>query len=120
MSYPTLIYAVFDARSVAASVKYLGEYHARGEAERALAMCKLGYLVDFAVAGATFLVLVLTARMVAESIVHDPAVAGLMILYGGALIIHALVGTSNAILVTLGRFPVVAAIDLGAPFFGWY
>lgn len=116
MSYPSLIYSVFDARSVAASVKFLGEYHARGEAEQALAMCKLGYLVDFAVAGVTFLVLVLTARMIAENIVHDPAVAGLMVLYGGALIIHALVGTSNAILITLGRFPVIASIEVGSTF----
>ena len=113
MSYPSLVYTVFDARSVAASVKYLGEYHARGEADRALAMCKLGYIVDCAVACVTFLVLLLTARMVAENVVHDPAVAGLMILYGGALILRALVGTSNAVLVTLGRFPVLASIEMG-------
>ncbi|MPZ76996.1 MAG: oligosaccharide flippase family protein [Deltaproteobacteria bacterium] len=112
MTYPGLVYAVFDARSVAASVKYLGEYHARGEADRALAMCGLGYAVDLAVACLTFLVLVFTARLAAESIVHDPAVAGLMILYGAALIPRALVGTSNAILATLGRFPFIASIEI--------
>jgi O-antigen/teichoic acid export membrane protein len=111
MAYSGLVYGVFDARSMTASVKYLGEYHARGEHERALAMCKLGYAVDLAVACLTFLVLVLTAHLAAQSIVHDPVVAGLMILYGAALIPRALVGTSSAIFATLGRFPFIAAIE---------
>jgi len=112
MTYPNLVHGFFDARSVSASVKYLGEYHARGEHDRALAMCGLGYAVDLAVACLTFLVLVLTARLAAEYIVHDPAVAGLMVIYGAALVPRALVGTSNAILITLGRFPIIAAIDM--------
>jgi len=112
MTYPGLVYGFFDARSVSASVKYLGEYHARGEHDRALAMCGLGYAVDLAVACLTFLVLVLTARLAAESIVHDPAVAGLMVIYGAALVPRALVGTSNAILATLGHFPFIASIEI--------
>lgn len=117
MSYPSLIYAVFDARSVAASVRYLGEYHARGERDRALAMCQLGYLVDFAVAGVTFVVLWYTAPLAAEHIVQEPTVASLMILYGGALVVRALMGTSSAILITLGRFSAAASIDVGITFF---
>lgn len=114
MTYPSLVYAFFDARSVSASVKYLNEYHARGERDRALAMCQLGYTVDLAVACLTFVVLMLTARWAARSIAHDPALAGLMVLYGAALIPRALVGTSDAILVTLGRFSVIASIEMAA------
>src|SRR5574342_174913 len=47
MNYPSLVYTFFDARSVEASVKYLNEFHAGGEPNRVLAMCKLGYVVDF-------------------------------------------------------------------------
>lgn len=112
MTYPNLVNGVFDARSVSTSVKYLGEYHALGQRDCALAMCKLGYVVDLSVACLTFLALLLTARFAAQSIVHDPAVAGLMILYGAAFIPRALVGTSNAILTTLGRFPFIAAIEI--------
>ena len=112
MIYPSLIYGFFDARSVATLVKYLGEYHALGERDRALAMCKLGYVVDLSIASLTFLVLVLTARLAAQSIVHDRAVASLMILYGAALLPRALVGTSNAVLATLGHFPFIAAIEI--------
>jgi O-antigen/teichoic acid export membrane protein len=171
MTYPNVVHAFFDARSADASVKYLAEYHGQGERDRALAMCKLGYAVDlaiacvaflvlaftagfaaqsiahhptiaglmvfyvaaliprsivgisstrlgalgrfpFSVACLTFLVLVFTARLAAESIAHDPAIAGLMILYGAALIPRALVGTSNAILKTLGKFPLIAWIEI--------
>lgn len=116
MTYPSLVHGFFDARSVSASVKYLGEYQARGEHNRALAMCKLGYAVDLAVACLTFLVLVLTARWAAQSIAHNPAVADLMILYGAALIPRALVGTSNAVMATLGRFSFIASIEIGITF----
>ncbi|MGH7794177.1 MAG: lipopolysaccharide biosynthesis protein [Candidatus Binatia bacterium] len=112
MSYPSLIHGFFDARSVSVSVKYLGEYHARGEHDRARAMCKLSYGVDLAIACLTFLVLVLTAHWAAQSIAHNPAVAGLMVLCGAALIPQALVGTSNAVLATFGRFPVIAFIEI--------
>jgi O-antigen/teichoic acid export membrane protein len=112
MTYPNLVYGFFDARSVTASMKYLGEYHAVGQRDQALAICKLGYAVDLAIACLTFLVLVLTARLAAQSIVHDPVVAGLMVLYGAALIPRALVGTSNAILATLGHFPFIATIEI--------
>jgi O-antigen/teichoic acid export membrane protein len=114
MTYPSLVYGFFDARSLSASVKYLNEYHARGEHDRALAMCQLGYAVDLAVASLTFVVLMLTAHWAARNIAHDPAVAGLMVLYGAALVPRALVGTSNAILVTLGRFPLIASIETAA------
>ena len=112
MTYPSLVYGFFDARSVSASVKFLGEYHARGDHDRALAMCKLGYSVDLAIACLTFLVLVLSADWAARSIAHNPAVAGLMILYGAALIPRALAGTSNAVLATFGRFPLIAFLEL--------
>jgi O-antigen/teichoic acid export membrane protein len=114
MTYPSLVYGFFDARSLSASVKYLNEYHARGEHDRALAMCQLGYAVDMAVACLTLLVLLFTAHWAARNIAHDPAVAGLMVLYGAALVPRALVGTSNAILVTLGRFPLIASIETAA------
>ena len=112
LSYPTFVYAFFDARSSEASVKYLSEYHGRGEHEGALAMCRIGYVVDLGVACVTFLILALTARFAAQGIVQDPAVGGLMVLYGAALIPRALVGTSNAIFITLGRFPFNASIDV--------
>jgi len=112
MGYISLVYSIFDARSSEASVKYLGKYHALGEREHALAMCKLSYCVDLVIACLIFFFLLLTADVAAKHIVHDTATAGLIIIYGAALIPRALMTTSNGVLVTLGRFPLIAGIEV--------
>src|SRR5712692_4268608 len=61
MSYPNVVYTFFDARSIEASVKFLSEFHGRNEREHVLAICKLGYAVDFAIASMSVLVVVISA-----------------------------------------------------------
>jgi O-antigen/teichoic acid export membrane protein/ubiquinone/menaquinone biosynthesis C-methylase UbiE len=111
MSVPSLVYTFFDARSAEASVKFLSEFDARGERERALAMCKVGYMVDFTIAMMAFLVILLLSPWAAKSIVKRPEMGWLIILYGSAFLPRALTGTSYAVLATLGRFPTIALID---------
>jgi O-antigen/teichoic acid export membrane protein len=111
MSVPSLVYTFFDARSAEASVKFLSEFDARGERERALAMCKVGYTVDFTIAMVAFLVILLLSPWAAKSIVKRPEMGWLIILYGSAFLPRALTGTSYAVLATLGRFPSIALID---------
>jgi len=112
MSYPNLVYTFFDARSSEASVKFLSEFHTRGERERAWAMCQLGYMVDFAIAALAFVVVLLSAPWAARTIAHHPEMVGLIIVYTIAFIPRALAGTSYATLATLGRFPLIAWIDV--------
>src|SRR5215510_14534197 len=50
MSYPNLLFAFFDARSVEVSMLYLAEFHVRQERDCLLAMCKIGYTVDVMIA----------------------------------------------------------------------
>jgi O-antigen/teichoic acid export membrane protein len=130
MSYPSLLHAFLDTRSAEASVKYLSEFAANGERERILAMCKLGYVVDLATAGLMFLTVFLTGQWAADRIAHRPEASGLLIVYAAAFLPRALVGTSYAVLVTLGRFPLIALLDilttivrvslvLGAVLSGW-
>jgi O-antigen/teichoic acid export membrane protein len=76
-------------------------------------MCKLGYLVDLTVAGLALLVVLLTATFGARNFVHNTATTDLIIIYAVALVPHALAGTSNAVLTTLGYFPTIAAIEIG-------
>lgn len=113
MTYPSLMLSIFDARSSQASVRYLGEYHTCGRRESALAMCKLGYLVDLAVAGLALSVVMLTASFGARNFVQDAATTELIIIYAAALVPHALAGTSNAVLTTLGYFSIIAAVEIG-------
>ena len=111
MSYPDLVYTFFDARSSDASVKYLGEFHARGERERAVAMCKVGYLVDLAMVVTAFVVVLATASWAARNIAHCPDSAWLVLVFSAALVPRAFVGTSYAVLVTLGHFSLIALLD---------
>ncbi len=112
MSYPALIYTFFDARSAEASVKYLSEFHARGEWERAIAMCKLGYVVDLAIALLAFMVVIITAPWAAEKIAHHPEMAWLVVIYAAALVPRAFTGTSQAVLTSLGYFNVIACVSI--------
>jgi len=111
MSYPALVYTFFDARSAEASVKYLSEFHAAGDRESALAMCQLGYIIDLAIATLAFLLVLVTASWAAQAVAHQPESAGLIVVYAAAFIPQALVGTSQAVITTLGKFPLRAGID---------
>ena len=112
MSVPSIVYTFFDARSAEASVKFLSEFDAKGERERALAMCKAGYAVDFVIAGMALLVVLLLAPWAAKSVVKRPETGWLIILYGSAFLPRALTGTSYAVLATLGRFPTIAFVNM--------
>mgnify|MGYP001791521520 CR=1 FL=1 len=102
MSYPGLVFTFFDTRSSEASVKYLSEFHTQGNREGALAICKLGYIIDFAIGFIAFLVILLTANWSAREIVHRPEVSGLIVIYAAVFIPRGLIGTSRAVLTSLG------------------
>jgi len=111
MSIPSLLHTFFDARSVEVSVKYLSEFDTKGERERALAICKLGYTVDLAIAFLTFFVVLVTAGWAASRIVRRSEMAILIIIYAAAFLLKAFVGTSYAIMASLGRFLLIATIE---------
>jgi O-antigen/teichoic acid export membrane protein len=111
MSYPNLLFSVLDAKSAQASVKYLGEFSARNESERAVAMCKLGYAMDMGIALLSFLLVIATAWWAEERIVHTPGVAWLMILFAASFLPRSLASTSRAVLTTLGRFSLLACVE---------
>ncbi|MBI3920261.1 MAG: lipopolysaccharide biosynthesis protein [Armatimonadetes bacterium] len=111
MSYPGLVYTVFDARSSDASVKYLSEFHARGEKDRAAAMCMVGYMTDFAIVCLALMVVMATAPWAAHHVAHQPQSTHLILLYAAAFVPRALAGTSNAVLVTLGNFNTIALLS---------
>ena len=112
MTYPNLVYAVLDARTSEAAVRYLADFDARGETGRALAMCRLCLVVDVAVAFAAFGLVGASAGWAARTLVHVPDAAGLVLLYGAASLPRAFVGTAVGVASTLGRFGAIGRIDL--------
>lgn len=110
MSLPRLVYAFFDARSSQASTKYLSEFHVRKESEQAVAMCQLGYAVDFTIASCSLVVTLFLSSWAANHIVHRPELSWLIILYSVGFLPGALKGTSDAVLTTLEKFHLLAKI----------
>src|SRR5215467_51452 len=94
MSYPNIVYTFFDARSTEASVKFLSEFHADDERDRVLAICKLGYAVDFGIALMALLLVVVSAHWAARNVASRPEAAWLIIVYTLAFIPRAMAGTS--------------------------
>ena len=112
MSVPSLVYTFFDARSAEASVKFLSEFDARGEWEKAVAMCRLGYLIDFIIAALAFLGVLAITPWASRSIVHRPELAWLLVLYASAFVFRSPQGTSSAVLAVHRRFPTIAFIQI--------
>jgi O-antigen/teichoic acid export membrane protein len=114
MSYPSLIYTFFDAKSSDAAVKYIGQHHAESNREGALAICKLGYAVDFGIALLSFLAVAASAGWGARNVVHREAEAGLLTLYAASFLLQSLTGASYAVLTTLGRFTLIARLNIAS------
>lgn len=112
LAYPNLVHAFFDSRSSEATVKYLGEFRARGEDARALATVKLGYAIDLVIVVAAFATVAWTADFAAARIVHRPEMEALVLVAAAGLLPRALVGTSRGALMALGRFSTVAGLDV--------
>ena len=108
MTYPAVLFSFLDAKSGAASIKYISEFEVQGNTLMSLAMCKLGYIVDLTIAVITLGLVAATAWWAEEHIVRFPGVIGLMIMYATAFIPWALAGTSKSVLSVLGRFHVIA------------
>lgn len=111
---PGLVYTFFDARSGDASVKFLGEFESRSERARALAMCKVGFFVDLAVGIASLIVIAGASGWIEAHVVKSPDTRVLLVLYASSLVVRSFAGTSEAILLTLGRIPRLGRIRIAA------
>jgi O-antigen/teichoic acid export membrane protein len=107
IAVPSVVATIFDARAADAGIRYLGEFSAAGDARRASAFAKLGYLLDVGASSLALVVVAIIAPWAAAHIAHAD-VAGLMTLASAALVLRAPAVTSEAVLVTLERYPTLA------------
>jgi O-antigen/teichoic acid export membrane protein len=112
IAYPNLWWGLLDAKAKEAAVRYVGEFHARGDAVQALAICKVSYGIDAACSLAACGFVLATLPWAGRFVPLQEA-PWLMALYACGSIPFALVGTSRAALGVLGRFDVLAATDVG-------
>jgi O-antigen/teichoic acid export membrane protein len=107
IAVPSVVATIFDARAADAGIRYLGEFSAAGDARRANAFAKLGYLLDVGASSFALVVVAIIAPWAAAHIAHAD-VTGLMVLASAALVLRAPAVTSEAVLVTLERYPALA------------
>jgi O-antigen/teichoic acid export membrane protein len=112
MSYPSLLLSFADARASEVSMRYLGEFARTGQTKRALAVCRLGYLLDAGITLAGVGAVIATAGWAERSIVKTPNVAPLILIYAISLVPQSLAGTSYAVLSTLDRIRLGAVLTI--------
>ncbi|MBI4872205.1 MAG: oligosaccharide flippase family protein [Candidatus Riflebacteria bacterium] len=111
-SFPDAVFCVLDARSNAATVRYLTQFQTSGEPARARAMCKLGYCLDVSIALCSVGVVALASGWAETHLVHSGGAASLMLVYAAGFVPRALVGTSGAVLVARGKFQLSAGLEV--------
>lgn len=102
--YVTMVNLFVDFRVWETVVKYLTEFWARQEREKALGIVKLSYSIDFITGVLAFSLTVITSGSAATYILREPEAAGLVSLFALTLIISTVDGTSQAILRVFDKF----------------
>jgi O-antigen/teichoic acid export membrane protein len=109
MAYPSVVGAFFAAKTSPITLRYAAGFLARGRPNEVLAVCKLGYGVDFALAsGASGIVA--TVALVSGSLPGASKHAGLVAAFALARPFISFRNTSLTILSVLRRFAVASVL----------
>jgi O-antigen/teichoic acid export membrane protein len=111
LSYPALIFTLFDPKASEGVVKYLGQFMATGDRRKALTVPKLAYGVDAGLALLGFAVTAASASLAANHLLDTTAYAQLLVLVAASQMLSAPSDTSRAVLTTFGRFSAVASVQ---------
>ncbi len=111
--FASTVNRLFSFRMGELVVKYAGEFLALGEKGRAAAVIKAAALAETLTSAAAYALLVVTAPLAAQFIIKDPAVTGLIVFYGAALLANFVTETATAALQIGGHFRSLAALNLG-------
>ena len=104
LAYPEAVQLFLGFRTREAVTKYLGGFLARGEMDEAAAVVKLLWIVDLCVVSLAFVIVFVTAPVVAPYLTDDPSSVELMRVYGVAMLFGGLDDTAGSILRVFDRF----------------
>lgn len=107
-AYPMLLWSVTSAKAVSITTRYLSTFRSTGDRAGMSAICRFGYLLDFAMALLAFVIVVVTGGLVATRIYRIPDIYGLMVVLAASFPIYSLAGTSEAVLTSYSRFGFLA------------
>jgi O-antigen/teichoic acid export membrane protein len=104
LAYPALVLGIIQTRTQDPAIRWLGQFHARDERDKARAFVKLCYLVDGGIAVVALAVVFATRNWAAGSVVGDDGTAALLMVYAAGLVVQSPQVTTRAVLSTLERF----------------
>ncbi len=111
-AFPEAVQQVLDCRTGETMVKYLGEFVALDDRERAGALVRLIWLVDAAAGLVATAIVLATASLAARYVVHDPAVAWLIAIYAISQFVGTLDSASGSVVRVFDRFGVASVMGI--------
>jgi O-antigen/teichoic acid export membrane protein len=111
IAYIAMMNQFFDVRVWETAVRYIGSYWENGETEKTLAMIKLSYLLDVGSGAVSFLIAIVTAKLVSTYVIHSPEAYIYIWIYAFGLFVETAKLTSDAILRVFEKYKNIAVIN---------
>lgn len=111
-AFPEAVQQILDCRTRETIVKYLGEFVALDQKERAGALVRLVWAVDAGSGLIAMLIVIATASVAAQYVIHDAAAAGLVTVYGISQFVGTLDSATGSVLRVFDRFQVASALGI--------
>ena len=108
--YPEMVQQILDCRTRETIIRYLGEFVALNQRDRAASVVRLVWMVDAAAGMLAMAVVFPTIPLAARFIAHDPSVAVPMALYVVAQFAGTVDSASGPVLRVFGRFKTASAM----------
>jgi O-antigen/teichoic acid export membrane protein len=114
VSFASLLFLLFDARSRETAVRFIGAFRARNADDRIGVYCRFSYVLDLVVAVAAVGLIAALSPWAARNVVHDPGAWPLIVVFAAALVPNATVTTSSGVLVAARRMSHIAGVEAAA------
>jgi O-antigen/teichoic acid export membrane protein len=109
--YIAMMNQFFDVRVWETAVRYIGSYWENRETEKTLAMIKLSYILDVGSGAVSFLIAIVTAKLVSTYVIHSPEAYIYIWIYAFGLFVETAKLTSDAILRVFEKYKNIAVIN---------
>jgi stage V sporulation protein B len=111
LAYPGVVLGFLQLGTERGCVKFLAQFAARGETERAAALCRFSLATDLLLSCLGFVVVSATASYADEHLLRRSDLLAPLLIYSASYIPKALAATSRAVLSAQDRFTAVAAVE---------
>ena len=111
IAYIAMMNQLFDVRVWETAVKYIGTYWSANDADKTRAMIKLSYLLDVGSGAVSFVIAVLTAKLISDYVLHEPGAYVYIWVFALSLFIETAKLTSDAILRVFDKFRIIAIVN---------